>query len=140
MGHGMAVSLLRAGYVVQGFDVYAPAIDRFLSSEGKAEGATSAVEAVKGAQVVFLMVQNSSQVDELLFGTGRAVDSLSEGAIVILSSTVPPSFVRDLDTRLTALGKGVSLIDAPVSGGVLRAANGTLTVSDHDPAATKFKG
>lgn len=130
MGHGMAASLLRAGYAVRGFDVYAPAIDRFLSNEHKAERATSAADSVSGAEVVFLMVQNAAQVDDLLFGAGKAAESLSEGAVVILSSTVPPSFVKELDKRLTALGKGLSLIDAPVSGGVLRAANGTLTVSD----------
>ncbi|KAL2285832.1 hypothetical protein FJTKL_07545 [Diaporthe vaccinii] len=128
MGHGMAASLLRAGYSVRGFDVYGPAIDRFLSSEGKAERAESAAEAVRGADVVFLMVQNAMQVDSLLFGTNGAAESLSQGAIVILSSTVPPSFVKELDGRLQKLGKNITLIDAPVSGGVARAANGTLTI------------
>lgn len=131
MGHGMAASLLRAGYSVRGFDVYEPAIDRFLSNEGKAERATSAAEAVRGADVVFLMVQNAAQVDSLLFGTGGAAEALAQGAIVILSSTVPPSYTKALEKRLNQLGKDISLIDAPVSGGVARAANGTLTVSDH---------
>lgn len=131
MGHGMAASLLRAGYVVRGLDVYEPAIARFLSNKGKAERATSAAEAVTGVEVVFLMVQNAAQVDSLLFGTGGAADSLAQGAIVILSSTVPPSYTKALEKRLNQLGKGIILIDAPVSGGVSRAANGTLTVSDH---------
>lgn len=131
MGHGMAASLLRAGYFVRGFDVYEPAIDRFLSTEGKAERAASAAEAVRGAEVVFLMVQNAAQVDSLLFGTAGAADSLTQGAIVILSSTVPPSYTKALEKRLNQLGRDISLIDAPVSGGVARAANGTLTVSDH---------
>lgn len=131
MGHGMAASLLRAGYAVRGFDVHVPAIDRFLSNEGKAERAESAAEAVRGAEVVFLMVQDAAQVESLLFGTNGAAESLSQGAIVILSSTVPPSFVRELEARLSRLEKDISLIDAPVSGGVARAANGTLTVSNH---------
>lgn len=131
MGHGMAASLLCAGYSVRGFDVHESAIDRFLSNEGKAERAESAAEAVQGAEIVFLMVQNAMQVDTLLFGTNGAADSLTQGAIVILSSTVPPSFVKELDGRLRKLGKDIALIDAPVSGGVARAANGTLTVSDH---------
>lgn len=131
MGHGMAASLLRAGYCVKGFDVYEPAIDRFLLNEGKAERAASAAEAFKGAKIVFLMVQNASQVDTLLFGNDKAVESLSEGAVIILSSTVSPSFVKSLENRLAGLKKDISLIDAPVSGGVIRAANGTLTVSDY---------
>lgn len=129
MGHGMAASLLRAGHAVRGFDVYEPAIERFLSIEGKAEKAGSATEAVRGAEMVFLMVQNAAQVDDLLFGTNNAAESLLDNAIVVLSSTVPPSFVKDLENRLKALGKDISLVDAPVSGGVVRAANGTLTVS-----------
>ncbi|KAJ0109347.1 ketose-bisphosphate aldolase class-ii family protein [Diaporthe amygdali] len=128
MGQGMAASLLRAGYFVQGFDVHELAIDKFLLNDGKAEKAASAAEAVRGAKIVFLMVQNASQVDNLLFGNGNAVESLSEGAVVILSSTVSPSFVKSLEKRLAGLEKDISLIDAPVSGGVVRAANGTLTI------------
>lgn len=130
MGYGMAASLLRAGYSVRGFDVHSPAIDKFLSSEGKAERAESAADAVRGAEIVFLMVQNAAQVDNLLFGTNAAAECLSQDATIVLSSTVPPSYVKELDKRLNRLGKDISLIDAPVSGGVARAANGTLTVDD----------
>lgn len=130
MGHGMATSLLRGGYSVRGFDLHSPAIDRFLSSKGKVERAESAADAMTGAEIVFLMVQNAAQVDSLLFGTKGAAECLSQGAIIVLSSTVPPSYVKELDKRLNRLGKDISLIDAPVSGGVARAANGTLTVSD----------
>lgn len=130
MGYGMATSLLREGYSVRGFDVHCPAIDRFLSSKGKAERAKSAADAVRGAEIVFLMVQNAAQVDSLLFGTNGAAECLSQDAIIILSSTVPPSYVKELDKRLNRLRKDINLIDAPVSGGVARAANGTLTVSD----------
>ncbi len=128
MGQGMAASLLRAGFTVHGYDVYAPAIDKFLAHGGKALGAASASEATRDAQVVILMVQNAAQADDILFGPSKSADCLADGAIVILSSTVPPAFVRDLDKKLRQLGRGISLVDAPVSGGVARAANGTLTV------------
>lgn len=128
MGQGMAASLLRAGFAVQGYDVYAPAIDKFLAHGGKSLGAASASEATRDAQVVILMVQNAAQADDILFGASKSADCLLDGAIVILSSTVPPAFVRDLDKKLKQLGRGISLVDAPVSGGVARAANGTLTV------------
>lgn len=129
MGQGMAASLLRAGFAVQGYDVCAPAIDKFLANGGKSSGAVSASEAVRDAQVVVLMVQNASQADDILFGAGESVDCLADGAIIILSSTVPPAFVRELNNKLRSLRKGITLVDAPVSGGVARAANGTLTVS-----------
>lgn len=129
MGQGMAASLLRADYAVTGFDVYEPSIAKFLSTGGNAKGAKSPAEAVKGADVVLLMVQNASQVDDALFGSGNAIESLNEDATIILSSTVPPAYVRELENKLKSFGKGFSLVDAPVSGGVARAANGTLTVS-----------
>lgn len=129
MGQGMAGSLLRAGFAVQGYDVYEPAVDKFVSGGGKASKAASPAEAAEGADILVLMVQNAAQADDVLFGAGKAAETLPDGAIVILSSTVPPSFVRELESKLTNLGKGISLIDAPVSGGVVRAANGTLTVS-----------
>ncbi|TDZ67775.1 L-threonate dehydrogenase [Colletotrichum trifolii] len=139
MGQGMAGSLVRAGFAVQGYDVYGPAIDKFVAGGGNATKANSPAEAAKGADILVLMVQNAVQAEDALFGAGKAAESLPDGAIVILSSTVPPSFVRELESKLINLGKGVSLIDAPVSGGVVRAANGTLTIicSGEDAVITK---
>ncbi|KZL83569.1 ketose-bisphosphate aldolase class-ii family protein [Colletotrichum incanum] len=128
MGQGMAASLLRSGFAVHGYDVYEPAIDKFTANGGNASKAGSPAEAAKGADILVLMVQNAAQADDVLFGSGKAAETLPDGAIVILSSTVPPSFVRDLESKLTNLGRGINLIDAPVSGGVVRAANGTLTI------------
>ncbi|KAI3529929.1 hypothetical protein CSPX01_15152 [Colletotrichum filicis] len=128
MGQGMAGSLLRAGFAVHGYDVYEPAIDKFVANGGNASKASSPAEAAKGADILVLMVQNAAQADDVLFGSGKAAETLPDGAIVILSSTVPPSFVRELEAKLTNTGKGLSLVDAPVSGGVVRAANGTLTI------------
>lgn len=130
MGQGMAGSLLRAGFQVQGYDVYGPAVDRFIiSNESNGTAAATPSAAIEGADIVLLMVQNAAQADDVLFGSGRGAEALSDGTVVILSSTVPPNFVRELDVKLKQLGRGITLVDAPVSGGVARAANGTLTVS-----------
>ncbi|KAL3962349.1 hypothetical protein ACCO45_003872 [Purpureocillium lilacinum] len=128
MGQGMATSLARAGFPVHGYDVFPQAVDRFAASGPNAKAAGSPSEAMRDADVVILMVQNASQVDEVLFGPDNNADALSDGAVVILSSTVPPSFTRELDAKLKALARGIWLVDAPVSGGVARAANGTLTI------------
>ena len=74
------------------------------------------------------MVQNASQVEDILFGTAAAADALADSAVIILSSTVPPKFVCNLQERLSALNRGLVLVDAPVSGGVVRAMEGNLTV------------
>ncbi|KAF7555618.1 hypothetical protein G7046_g6517 [Stylonectria norvegica] len=142
MGQGMAASLLRAGYSVHGYDTYPPAIEKFASNGDKAKGAKSPAEAADGAQILVLMVQNAAQADDVLFGKENAAGALPRDAVVILSSTVPPAFVRDLEKRLDLLEKKITLVDAPVSGGVVRAANGTLTIiySGSDDTISKANG
>ncbi|KAJ4144716.1 hypothetical protein LMH87_003588 [Akanthomyces muscarius] len=141
MGQGMAASLLRAGFAVNGFDMNADAVDKFASNNPKAQRASSAADAMSASAVVILMVQNAAQADDILFGPGNGADALSDHTVVILSSTVPPSFVRKLGARLQNLGRGISLLDAPVSGGVARAANGTLAImcSGEDSSLAKSR-
>jgi 3-hydroxyisobutyrate dehydrogenase-like beta-hydroxyacid dehydrogenase len=129
MGIGMATSLTKAGFPVSGYDVYEPSIQKFLKSEGKVSSAKSPAEAAHGAELLLLMVQNAAQAEDVLFGSGKVADALPSNSIVILNSTVPPSFAKELGKRLAAVGRGLELIDAPVSGGVARAAQGQLTVS-----------
>ncbi|KAM5353397.1 hypothetical protein ACJ41O_000047 [Fusarium nematophilum] len=128
MGQGMAASLLRAGFKVSGYDVFGVAIDKFVSNGGKATGVTSPAEAARDADVLILMVQNAQQAEDVLFGPGAAAKALPDNSTVVLCSTVPPSFVRELEAKLNKIDRGIRLIDAPVSGGVVRAANGTLTI------------
>ncbi|KAL6001466.1 hypothetical protein ACLOJK_007204 [Asimina triloba] len=82
------------------------------------------------------MVTNEFQAESVLYGESGAVSALPVGASVILSSTVSTGFVTRLEQRLLALvivditdeHKDLKLVDAPVSGGVKRAADGTLTI------------
>ncbi|KAH7420228.1 hypothetical protein BKA64DRAFT_716557 [Cadophora sp. MPI-SDFR-AT-0126] len=129
MGIGMATSLVKAGFPVCGYDVYSPSTEKFLFQAGdKASAATSPAEAADAAEILVLMVQNAAQAEDVLFGSGKVASTLPANAIIILNSTVPPSFAKDLGQRLSALGTGLELIDAPVSGGVVRAASGNLTI------------
>jgi len=129
MGIGMATSLVKASFPVCGYDVYSPSTEKFLAQAGnKASAASSPAEAADSAEILILMVQNAAQADDVLFGSGKVASTLPANAIIILNSTVPPSFAKDLGQRLSALGTGLELIDAPVSGGVVRAASGNLTI------------
>lgn len=132
MGQGMAASLVRSGFRVHGYDVHPPSVEKFITSEELSTAASSPADAAEGADVFILMVQNAAQAEDVLFGAGKAAETLPTGSTVILMSTVPPSFVRTLAERINALQKNIALIDAPVSGGVVRAAKGELTVSDKD--------
>lgn len=135
MGQGMARSIVKKGFSVSGYDTYPPSTEKFVSFFAQEKGAAQAIgagspsEAAKGAEVFVIVVQNAGQVADVLFGAGKAAEVLPYGATIILSSTVPPSFSRELEGRLDALDRGLKLVDAPVSGGVARAANGDLTVS-----------
>lgn len=133
MGIGMAKTLVRAGYHVAGFDVYEPSVQEFAAAGEKATAATSTIDVAERAEVLILMVQNAAQAEDVLFGSGKVASTLPSNAIIVLSSTVPPSFAKSLGQRLFDLGTGLQLIDAPVSGGVVRAAKGELTVCLRSP-------
>jgi 3-hydroxyisobutyrate dehydrogenase len=124
MGAGMAASLCRAGFAVTGYDVREAALAQ-LVERGGGRAATPA-EAAEGAQLLFVMVVNDAQVEAVLFGEHGAAAALAEGTTVVLSSTVPAGFVRDVAAGLAE--RGVHLLDAPVSGGAVAAEAGELTI------------
>ncbi|KZV41681.1 hypothetical protein F511_25504 [Dorcoceras hygrometricum] len=126
MGFGMATHLLESNFCVLGYDVYQPTLSRF-ANEGGIAGANPA-EVSKDVDVLFIMVTNEYQAESVLFGDHGAVSALPCGASVVISSTVSPAFIRQLEARLHNENKNLKLVDAPVSGGVKRAANGTLTI------------
>jgi L-threonate 2-dehydrogenase len=124
MGGGMAANLVRAGFVVTGYDRRQEAVDALVQLGGRA--ATSPAAAAKDAQLLFVMVVNDAQVEDVLFGQDGALEALARGSTAVLSSTVPAAFVRDLGERLAE--RGIHLLDAPVSGGAVGAEGGTLTI------------
>ncbi|KAG9459202.1 hypothetical protein H6P81_003710 [Aristolochia fimbriata] len=126
MGFGMATHLLRSNFSVIGYDVYPPSLSRFSAAGGSV--ASSPADVSKDVDVLVLMVTNEAQAESVLFGNGGSVAALPVGASIILSSTVSPGFVTKLEQRLRDSNKVLKLVDAPVSGGVKRAADGTLTI------------
>jgi 3-hydroxyisobutyrate dehydrogenase len=124
MGFGMAQSLRRAGFQVVGCDVSAAPLQRF-REEGGLVARTPAL-AAEGAEVVVSVVVNAAQTEEVLFGHDGAGESLAEGAVFVSCATMDPQFARRLGARLEAAGR--RYLDAPVSGGAQRAAEGQLTM------------
>jgi 3-hydroxyisobutyrate dehydrogenase-like beta-hydroxyacid dehydrogenase len=138
MGSGMADSLLRAGFRVQGFDVN-PAARAALAGRGGI-AAESAADAARDAAAYVIIVVNAEQAEAALFGADGGAAVLPRGGVVLLCSTVRPAYARATGERLALLG--VEMLDAPVSGGVARAAEGKLTVmaSGAPSAFTKADG
>ncbi|WFU08023.1 NAD(P)-dependent oxidoreductase [Rhizobium sp. CB3090] len=123
MGAPMARRLLAGGFAVTVWNR-----DRSKADALAADGATvaaTAAEAAKGAAVLFTMLTNAGAVSEVLFGSGVA-EALEPGAIVIDNSSIPPPLARENAAKLAE--RGVHHIDAPVSGGVVGAAAGTLAI------------
>ena len=123
MGSGMARCLLRRGFKVRGFDVRSEAVDRLASDGGHAS--RSSADAGQGASAAVVVVLNADQMESVVFGTDGLAKSLPNGTPVISMSTMSPARARDLASR--AAEAGLRWLDAPVSGGTQRAADGTLT-------------
>jgi putative dehydrogenase len=123
MGYGMAASLLRGGHEVHGFDVNAKATEWFRESGGS----SGEMAQIAGAlDAVVVVVLNAPQTETVLFGEGGVVEGLSSGSVVLACATVPPEFARRMEAQCAEAG--VLYIDAPISGGSVKAAAGKLSV------------
>lgn len=131
MGGGMAGALLGAGAAVTGYDPVPAALDR-LEAAGGRRAATPA-EAARGAGIVVSVVVNADQTEALLFGEDGCAEAMADDAVFISCATMAPERARDLARRLEALGR--HYLDAPISGGSQRAAEGQLTVLASGSAA-----
>lgn len=131
MGLPMATRLAER-FDVRGFDI---AADRLaLAADKGVTPAASAIDAVSTARAVLVAVRTGAQLHELLFGGNGLADHLADGSVVILTSTVGTEGIDAIAERLGA--QGVQLVDAPLSGGPVRAGEGDLLiVVGADPAA-----
>lgn len=130
MGFGMATHLVREGFAVTGFDVWAPTLERFRQAGGLT--AATPAEAVQGKSFCVCMVATAQQAQAVLLqGDHPAVPALPKGATLLLCSTVPCAYVQGLAKELAGAAGGrpdIYLVDSPVSGGTIRAADGTLSI------------
>jgi len=123
MGLAMGRQLLKAGFTLAGYDVRPEAVAQIADAGGR--GANSPADAAADAHLLFVMVFNAQQIEQVLFESG-VLDALAPGATIIVCSTVAPPFVRDLGQRVKQAGH--HFIDGPVSGGVPAAQDGSLTM------------
>jgi 3-hydroxyisobutyrate dehydrogenase len=122
MGLPMSARLVAAGATVVGFDPNPDARARFADAGGTP---ADALADLAGLSTVVLMLPGSAVVESVLVDQGLAA-SLAPSALVIDMSSSEPMRTRALGDRLA--GHGARLVDAPVSGGVKGAVNGTLTI------------
>ena len=123
MGYGMAQSLLRAGHTVHGFDVLPEAMARF-AAEGGAQG--DLADIAPDLDAVVVVVLNAEQTEAVLFGDNGVVSMMRSGAVVMSCATVPPEFAREMAAACESYQ--IRYLDAPISGGSVKAAAGQLSI------------
>ena len=134
MGYPMAKRLAAAGYQLHVADLNAEAVKKFCAETG----ATAADPRTLGAasKVVITMLPDGKAVRKVLMDANGAVSGLASGTILIDMSSCSPVDTRVLAQELKA--KGFDLVDAPVSGGVVKAVSGGLAImagGEADPIA-----
>lgn len=130
MGLPMACRLVAAGFTVHGADPAQAARQALAAAGGKAFADNAG--AVSGAQAVITMLPNGRVVRDVLLGSAGVAKLLETGTPVIDMSSSAPTDTTALSADLAALG--LPLLDAPVSGGVKRAVDGSLAIMAGGPA------
>jgi len=128
MGVPMAKNLLKAGYQVVGFDLNKEVAAKFSNDKGF-QFVSSPEQAIQNANVTILMLPDSSIIDAVLWGsngTAGIASKLSKNSYLIDMSSSSPISSKENNKKLDQLG--VKFIDAPVSGGVKKAIDGSLAI------------
>lgn len=124
MGFPMAMNLLKAGYELSVFDINQEAVVS-IAAQG-AISCQSPKDVAVRSDVIITMLPNGKIIDSTLTGENGLLAGGSKGQIIIDMSSVSAATTRQMAAY--AADMGISYMDAPVSGGVVGATAGTLTI------------
>jgi 3-hydroxyisobutyrate dehydrogenase len=128
MGVPMAKNLLKAGYQLAGFDLNPEVAAKFLDEKGF-QFVSSPEQAIQDANLTILMLPDSAIIDALLWGSngsaGIAAELRKNSYLIDMSSSSPISS-KENNQKLEKLA--IKFVDAPVSGGVKKAMDGSLAI------------
>jgi 2-hydroxy-3-oxopropionate reductase len=130
MGKPMAEQLLKAGNTLYVYDVVPQSV-----ADLKQKGAiacASSKEVASKTGIVFVIVPDTPNVDEVLFGKNGVAEGIKKGSIVVDMSSISPIATKEFAKKLKAMG--VEMLDAPVSGGQVGAQNASLSIMVGGPA------
>jgi len=127
MGVPMAANLVRASHAVTAYDIAPERAQRF-ADQHQARATESLAELGQAADLIITMLPSGHEVRHALLEAqdGALVASLRPGCLVVDMSSADPVGTRRLGEALAA--RGIALVDAPVSGGVVRAKDATLAI------------
>jgi 3-hydroxyisobutyrate dehydrogenase len=124
MGRPMLANLVKKGHTVSAYDVAEAALDGAVRAG--ASRAASAAAAARDAELVITILPSSSHAESVYLGAGGVLETVARGRLCVDMSTIDPSVSRRIAEAVTA--RGARFLDAPVSGGVPRAEDGTLAI------------
>jgi 3-hydroxyisobutyrate dehydrogenase len=124
MGRGMAANLLKAGFPVRVWNRTASRMEPLVAAG--AETGESPADVAAHSDVIITCVSDTPDVQSVILGENGVIHGAKPGALVIDCSTISPQATREIAAELA--GKGVHMLDAPISGGSEGAANGTLSI------------
>jgi 2-hydroxy-3-oxopropionate reductase len=124
MGKPMAKNLLKAGFSIVAYDLNKDAVEDVVKAGALA--ASSSKEAAGKAEVIIIMVPDSSDVRAVILGKDGVLEGIKPGSIVVDMSSINPLVSQEIEKELGK--KGVEMLDAPVSGGETGAIQGTLAI------------
>ena len=124
MGAGMSQNILKAGYPLTVWNRTESKMKPLVEMGAKAAG--NPKEVAENSDIIVSIVTDSSDVEEVLLGPNGAIHGASSGDIFIDMSTISPIATKNIAAKLSE--KGIKMLDAPVSGGVIGANNGTLSI------------
>jgi 2-hydroxy-3-oxopropionate reductase len=124
MGKPMAGHLVKAGHEVSVYDLNPDPVQE-LASKG-ASAPKSSREVAQKSEIIFIIVQDTPDVEAVLFGKEGLAEGLKPGSIVVDMSSISPIATKEFAKKLA--GMKVKMLDAPVSGGQVGAENATLSI------------
>ena len=132
MGKPMARNLLKAGYSLTVYDIVPDKVKDVV--EAGAEAGSSSKDVAEKSKVVITMLPNSPDVKEAVLGKNSVLEGAKPGTILIDMSSIAPLASKEVAEK--AKEKGVTVLDAPVSGGEPKAIKGTLAIMVGGPQET----
>lgn len=124
MGQGMAHNLLKAGFDLTVWNRTTSKMDSLV--EAGAQAGENPADVAAKSDIIITCVSDTPDVEAVILGDDGVIHGAKDGALVIDCSTISPHTTRHIAARLNE--KGVTMLDAPISGGSEGAAKGTLSI------------
>ena len=124
MGKPMAKNLLNAGHKLVVYDIVDAPVAELV--QAGATAGSSPRDVASRNELIITMLPNSPHVREVVLGKNGVIEGVKPGSVLVNMSSIAPLASREVAVALA--GKGVEMLDAPVSGGEPKAVDGTLAI------------